>query len=198
MDRIPLPTVLAASDGVRGAVTVVGTLAFVACCFALVEALDRRRSSDRGAAVGARAGVADGAPAPDPLSGLSSVPPGPGAQAESQRRARGVAIGAVGAVLVGAALVPLRSTIGLASIALALVLVILVAAAVGGRVAAATTSAAAALVFNVVHTEPRGTFHIRRASDVVTTALMIVVGVAAGELVARRERHGSGRRPVGG
>jgi hypothetical protein len=197
MDRIPLPTVLAASDGVRGAVTVIGTLAFVACCFVLVEALDRHRSSDRGAAVGARTDVVDGAPAPDPLSRLSSVRPGPGAQDEARRRARGVVVGSAGAVLVGAALVPLRSTIGLASIALTLVLVVLVAAAVGGRVAAATTSAAAALVFNVVHTEPRGTFHIRRTSDVVTTVLMIVVGVAAGELVARRERVGSGRRSLG-
>lgn len=87
-------------------------------------------------------------------------------------------------------MVPLRSTVGLASVALALVLVVLVAASVGGRVAAATTSAAAALVFNVVHTEPRGTFHMQRASDVVASALMIVVGVAAGELAARRSAAG--------
>jgi hypothetical protein len=189
MTEIALPSVLAASDGVRGAVTVVGTLVFVASCFALVEALDhRRRPTARPSAVGSTTDFSDRSPSPDPVSGLSSVRHGPGAPDAARRRARGIAIGAVGSVLVGAALVPVRSSVGLASIALALVLVVLAAAAVGGRVAAATSSAAAALVFNVVHTEPRGTFHIQRASDVVTTVLMIVVGIAAGELAVRRDR----------
>lgn len=189
MTQIVLPSVLAASDGVRGALTVVGTLAFVAACFALVEALDRRRRPTvHATSTGSSTDFSVGEPVADPVGGLTSVPRGPGAADEARRRARGVAVGAVGAVLVGVALVPLRSSIGLASIALALVLVVLVAAGVGGRVAAATSSAVAALVFNVVHTQPRGTFHIQRASDVVTTVLMIVVGIAAGELVVHRDR----------
>ena len=76
--------------------------------------------------------------------------------------------------------------------ALVLVVAVVAAAVIGGRLAGATTAVAAALSFNYLHTIPYGTFHIARHEDVVTTALLGVVGLAVGELAFRLE--GSRRR----
>ena len=100
----------------------------------------------------------------------------------------GSLVGPIVAVLLTVVLVPLRSEIGLASVALLLVLVVVGVAAFAGRLAAALTSAAAALAFNYFHTTPLHSFHIARPSNVVTTVVMIVVGVTVGELARRRGR----------
>jgi K+-sensing histidine kinase KdpD len=96
--------------------------------------------------------------------------------------------GAVGTVVVATVLIPVRDSIGAASVALALVLVVVGAAAAGGRVAAAVASAAAALSFNFLHAAPLYTFHLRNTADVVTSVLMILVGIAVGEVAVRRFR----------
>ena len=70
----------------------------------------------------------------------------------------------------------------------ALVLVVVGAAAAGGRVAAAIASAAAALSFNFMHAAPLYTFHLRNTADVVSSVLMILVGIAVGEVAVRRFR----------
>lgn len=111
------------------------------------------------------------------------------AQPSATQRLVASVIGSIVAVLVGLVLIPVRADIGLASIALALVLVVVGAAAVGGRVAAAVTSAAAALSFNFLHTAPLYTFHIAATANVVTSVLMIVIGISVGEVAVRTFRQ---------
>jgi hypothetical protein len=185
-------SVLAATTGgLRGALTVLGTLAFVGVCFGLVALVDRRHAADGPAGSRARTtSFAAAPPAPDTYSG---VWPRRLASTEHDIATRrqtvlAAAVGAVGAVVVALALVPVRSAVGPASVALALVLVIVGAAAYGGRVAAALASAAAALSFNFLHAAPLYSFHLRNTEDVVTSVLMVLVGIAVGEVAVRRFR----------
>ena len=174
--------------GLRGVATVLVTLAFVGVCFATVDLLDRRR----------RASAADGHDTPlrtmvDAAEPIDDVWPMHAARTPVRRSIRipadRVVAGAVGgsfaALLVALALIPVREQIGLASISLALVLVVVAAAALGGRVAAAVSSAAAALSFNFLHTAPLYTFHIAATRNVVASVLMVLIGIAVGELAVR-------------
>ena len=86
------------------------------------------------------------------------------------------------AIGVAAALVPLRDRLGSANAALLLVLVVIAAAAVGGRVAGVASAVTASLAFNFFFTEPYLTLRIHSGRDVVTTALILVVGLAVGQL----------------
>jgi hypothetical protein len=175
------------SSGLRGAVTVIGTLGFVGLCFGLVELLDRRSPSG---ADGRPATYEPVEPAPDTFGGHW---PWHTLRSEYDRATRRQTVlasvgGALGSVIAAVLLVPLRTAIGPASVALALVLVVVAAAAWGGRVAAAIASAVAALSFNFVHAEPLYTFHLRNTADVVSSVLMILVGIAVGEVAVRRFR----------
>lgn len=174
-------------SGLRGALTVVGTLAFVGVCFGLVELLDRRSTSS---AVGSSSTFEPTEPAPDTFGGHWPWHPPRSEYDRSTRRQTVLATvaGVLGSVLVAVLLIPVRDSIGSASVALALVLVVVAAAATGGRVAAAVASAAAALTFNFVHAAPLYTFHLRNTADVVTSVLMILVGIAVGEVAVRRFR----------
>ena len=194
--------VAATSGGWRGALTVLATLALVGGSFVVVELIDRQASPDRQIPPHRHApvdlGGADERPGVDAWP-LRRVPDaaGPARRAARPSRARSVEVGAVGlvaAVAVAAALSPLRSHIGQASAALSLVLVVIGAAALGGRIAAAVTSAAAALGFNFFHVPPVHSFHIAATSAVVTSVLMIAVGVAVGELADRNPRDVPGRK----
>ena len=174
------------TSGIRGALTVLGTLAFVALCFGLVELVDRRSAS----AAGSASTFSPTEPAPDTFSGHWPWHPPRSEHDRATRRQTVLAsvAGGIGSVLVAVALIPVRDSIGPASVALALVLVVVGAAAFGGRVAAAIASAAAALSFNFVHAAPLYTFHLRNTADVVTSVLMILVGIAVGEVAVRRFR----------
>lgn len=176
--------------GVRGIITVFGTLAFVSLCFGLVELLDRRSKAPRGAPT---ASFATLSPAPDTHRGSTMRRESAGRhdRAGVDQTLIAAALGGIGAVVVAAVLNPVRESIDQASVALALVLVVTAAAAAGGRIAAAITSAVAALSFNFLHAPPLYSFHIRGIADVVTSLLMIVVGVAVGEVAVRRFRTSS-------
>lgn len=175
------------TSGLRGALTVVGTLAFVGVCFFLVELLDRRSPSSAG---GSSSSFEPIDPAPDTFGGHWPWHPLRSEYDRATRRQTVIAAvaGALGSVLVAVVLIPVRDSIGSASVALALVLVVVAAAATGGRVAAAIASAGAALSFNFVHAAPLYTFHLRNTADVVTSVLMILVGIAVGEVAVRRFR----------
>ena len=174
------------TSGIRGALTVLGTLAFVALCFGLVELVDRRSAS----AAGSSTTFSPTEPAPDTFSGHWPWHPPRSEHDRATRRQTVLAsvAGGIGSVLVAVVLIPVRDSIGPASVALALVLVVVGAAAFGGRVAAAIAAAAAALSFNFVHAAPLYTFHLRNTADVVTSVLMILVGIAVGEVAVRRFR----------
>lgn len=102
------------------------------------------------------------------------------------------ALGAIAALGTALVLSPLRDSIGLANVALLLTLVVVAAGIVGGRIAGATTAVVAALGFNALHTRPYGTLRIDRPADVLTCVLMVIVGVAVGQLA-----HWSARRARG-
>jgi hypothetical protein len=176
--------------GLRGVATVLVTLAFVGVCFATVDLLDRRRR----AATGTGTATTPVQTTVEPTEPMDDAWPMHAAGASAQRSIRlpadRVVAGAVGgsfaALLVALALIPVREQIGLASISLALVLVVVAAAAIGGRVAAAICSAVAALSFNFLHTAPLYTFHIAATRNVVASVLMVLIGISVGEVAVRR------------
>jgi K+-sensing histidine kinase KdpD len=103
----------------------------------------------------------------------------------------GAAIGAGVAILAALALVPLRDVIDNANIALALVLVIVLCGFFGGRWTGAGAAIGAALAFDFFHTQPYLELRIKSSNDVVTTALLLAIGLVAGQVavVARRRKH---------
>lgn len=90
-------------------------------------------------------------------------------------------MGAIAALVVAMALVPVRDQFGSANVTIVLVLVI-IAAAAGGRTAGAVTAAVAALSFNFFFTEPYLSLRVHSGRDVITVVLLVVVGVAVGSL----------------
>jgi hypothetical protein len=92
---------------------------------------------------------------------------------------------------VAAACIPLRAHVEAADVALLLALVILVATTFGGRVTGAVAGLEAAIAFDLFFTKPYYSLRINRAEDVETAVLMLIVGVAIGEIVSRgrRDRH---------
>ena len=107
-----------------------------------------------------------------------------------------VALGAP--VVVAAALTPWRDGLAAADNALILVVVIVAVATSGHRWAAAACALSASLSFDFFLTRPYGSFRITRTSDLVTELLLVVVGLAVGDLAARGRTHrvaaGEGRR----
>jgi len=92
-------------------------------------------------------------------------------------------------VAVAAAFIPLRSHVAAADIALLLALVILVAATLGGRRTGAVAAVEAAVAFDLFFTKPYYSLRINHAEDIETAVLMLIVGVAIGEIVTRGKRH---------
>ncbi len=83
---------------------------------------------------------------------------------------------------VAAALLPARDHIGNVNVALVLVVVVVAIATWGRRLAAVAAAASAAVWFDFFHTRPYYSFTIIHRNDAITTALLLVVGVAVGEL----------------
>lgn len=102
-----------------------------------------------------------------------------GTTGESVGASAGFAALAIG---VAAALVPLRDELGSANAALLLVMIVVAAAAVTGRVGGVVTGVVASLAFNFFYTKPYLTLRIHSGRDVVTTVLIVVLGLAVGEL----------------
>ncbi|MFN8050027.1 MAG: DUF4118 domain-containing protein [Acidimicrobiales bacterium] len=91
-----------------------------------------------------------------------------------------VALGPLAAIVAAAALVPVRGMIGNSNVALALAVVVVSVGALGGRLPATVTSVVAAAAFNVWHTRPYLSFKIDSRSDVITTVMLVVMGVVSG------------------
>jgi hypothetical protein len=97
----------------------------------------------------------------------------------------------IGAVI---ALVPLRSNVSAANLALVLVLVVMGVAVLGGRSAGVAAGVVTALAFDFFLTVPYGSFSIHRSDDVLTTVLLAMVGLVGGELVERARRSAADAR----
>jgi len=100
----------------------------------------------------------------------------------------GAAVGSLGALFTAAALVGVRGDIQNANVALVLVLWVLVGAVTGGRTSAVSSAFVAAIAFDFFHTKPYGSLKISDGNDVLTTVLLIAVGLAVGEIAIRSQR----------
>ncbi len=100
----------------------------------------------------------------------------------------GAAIGGLGAVVVGVVLVPWRSEIHHANLALILVVVVVAAAIVGGRLAGAVAAVAATLSFDFFLTKPYLSMRVNSTDDMETVLVLLTVGLLVGEVAARGRR----------
>jgi hypothetical protein len=111
-----------------------------------------------------------------------------------------MAAAVVAPVAVAAALTPLRSRLDSADNALILVVVIVAVASTGRRAAAAVAALVSALSFDFFLTRPYNSLRITSHQDLITGLLLLVVGLAVGELAARGRRHrdaaGEGRHQL--
>jgi hypothetical protein len=94
----------------------------------------------------------------------------------------GAAIGAGVTIMAALALVPLRDVVDNANIALALVLIIVLCGFFGGRWAGAGAAIGAALAFDFFHTQPYLELRIKSSDDVVTTLLLLAIGLVVGQV----------------
>ena len=98
-------------------------------------------------------------------------------------------------IAVALAMLPFRADLRTSNVALILVLAVLVAAIVGGRVGGALAAITAAVSLDFLFTRPYYSFSISDGADVQTVALLLVVGLVVGEIVARSRRsHAVARR----
>jgi hypothetical protein len=119
-----------------------------------------------------------------PMDGLAHRDPVSGADLVQ------IALAGLAPVAVACALVPLRTTVDNTIVALVLVLTVVGSGAVGGRAAGAVAAVVSALAFDFFHTRPYLSLTIDSAEDVETTALLLLIGTAVGQLgvLARRRR----------
>jgi K+-sensing histidine kinase KdpD len=95
----------------------------------------------------------------------------------------------VAPIALSAALIPWRDRLDTADNALFLVVVIVAVASTGRRGAAALAALVSALSFDFFLTRPYYSLRITRDQDLITEILLLVVGLAVGELAARGRRH---------
>lgn len=100
----------------------------------------------------------------------------------------GVVIAGLAPIAVAALLVPLRDAVDNTNVALGLVLVVLAAALTGGRTAGGVAAVSSVLAFDFFHTRPYLSLTIDSTDDLVTTALLLPVGLLVGGVSARGRR----------
>jgi K+-sensing histidine kinase KdpD len=107
---------------------------------------------------------------------------------------------AVAPIVTALVLTPWRGHLDAADNALFLVVVIVAVASTGRRMAAVVAALVSALSFDFFLTRPYNSFRITRQADLITEILLLVLGLAVGELAARgrnhREAAGQSRREV--
>src|SRR5438046_10615060 len=100
----------------------------------------------------------------------------------------GSALGGLGALGAAAALVGVRGEIQNANVALILVVFVLLGAVSGGRGAGAVSALVAATSFDFFHTKPYGSLKITDGNDILTTVLLVVVGLLVAEIALYGQR----------
>ena len=104
-----------------------------------------------------------------------------------------ISFGGIVAFGVAAALVPLRAHTDNTNIALVLAVVVIAAAVAGGSWAGVVSALVAAISFDYYFTQPYQSLKMTDSNDVVTTVLLLVVGLVVGQAAARA-RRAMGRR----
>ena len=100
----------------------------------------------------------------------------------------GIVLASLGPIAVAAALVPLRDVIDNTNVALGLVLVVLAAALTGGRTAGAVAAISSVLAFDFFHTQPYLSMTIDSTDDLVTTILLLPIGLLIGTVAGRARK----------
>jgi hypothetical protein len=107
----------------------------------------------------------------------------------------GLAVAALGPIVVASLLVLVRDQTASANTALVLVVVVVVAAALGGRWTAVTAAIISAICFDFFLTRPYGSLKVDQADDIIATILLLAVGLIVGEVVVWAHRgHSRSRR----
>ncbi len=129
---------------------------------------------------------------------LSESAPGLVARARARLSTNGVAAlaGLLAPLVLAAVLVPFRASFANTDAALALLLIVVAVAAAGYRPAGYLAAASAAAWYDFFLTRPYETFDISRATDIETTVLLLLIGVAVTEIAVwgHRQRLVAGRR----
>src|SRR5437764_14449711 len=107
---------------------------------------------------------------------------------DRNRSTAGGALGALSSLGAAIALVGVRGDIAPANVALILVLFVLLGAVIGGRGAGIVSALVAAVSFDFFHTKPYGSLKIANSDDLLTTLLLLGVGIAVGEIATRSDR----------
>jgi len=109
-----------------------------------------------------------------------------------------IAAGLVGPLALAAILVPFRADFANTDAALAMILLVVLVAAIGNRLAGYVAALSAAAWFDFFLTRPYERFTINRATDIATTVLLLVIGIAVTEIaVWGRRQHAAASRRAG-
>jgi K+-sensing histidine kinase KdpD len=98
------------------------------------------------------------------------------------------ALGSLALLFISMFLVPLRDFLGAPNVAIILLLGVQIVALLGGRRAGITAALVAALSFDFFFTEPYLRLVIDDRHDIITTILLLLVGIATSSLSARLRR----------
>lgn len=109
--------------------------------------------------------------------------------ASRARRQSTLVLGPVVVLLAAAALFGVRGTIDNSAVALILGVVVVGCGLLGGEVAAVVCSIVAAVSFDLWHTQPYGSLKIDSVTDMVITAMLIVLGIVTGRFAEMSWRH---------
>lgn len=107
-----------------------------------------------------------------------------------------IAAGLALPLALAAILVPFRTNFANTDAALAMILLVVAVAAAGNRLAGYAAAVSSAAWFDFFLTRPYEQFAINRATDIETTVLLLVIGVAVTEIAVwgRRQHAVAGRR----
>jgi hypothetical protein len=92
-------------------------------------------------------------------------------------------------VVLALALIPFRSQVPAATVALGFAVLVSLLAATGTRLSALIAAVSAALCYDIGFTQPHGSLAITHPQDIETTALLLVGGLIVGQLSARNRSH---------
>jgi K+-sensing histidine kinase KdpD len=92
-------------------------------------------------------------------------------------------------VALAAGMVPFRTDIANANVALILAAAVVLVASLGRRSAAFVAAVSAMVWFDFFHTRPYESFRINSGDDLLTACVLLAVGLFVGELAVRNRQH---------
>jgi Domain of unknown function (DUF4118) len=123
--------------------------------------------------------------------------PMPRAVGDESNASVGLVVAALGPVAVALILVPFRTQLANANLALILVLVVVIAAIIGGRRAGALAAIVATLSFDFFLTRPYLSLKIETSNDLETAVTLLGVGLLVGAVASRGRRSERDRERAG-